>query len=94
MRSIDSAGVPAALPPYDQLLVDVTGAAWLRDDAGPIRRDTVAGRWTVFDRKGRWLGAVVTPRRLVVHQVTRDRVVGVWTDEDGVEQVRVYSLRR
>lgn len=94
LATIDSAGVPTALPPYDQLIVDETGATWLRDDAGPIRRDTVAGRWTVFDRKGRWLGAVVTPPRLVIHQITRDRVVGVWTDQDGVEQVRVHPLRR
>ena len=93
-RAIDSTGLPAALPPYDQMVVDETGATWLRDDVGPIRRDTAASRWTVIDGKGRWLGSVVTPARFVVHQVTRDRIAGVWTDPDGVEQVHLYRLHR
>lgn len=93
-RTLLQVGVPGTLPPYDQLVVDATGATWLRDDVGPVRRDTVAHRWTVLDRDGRWLGSVGTPRRLVVHQITRDRVIGVWSDEDGVEQVRMYRLRR
>ena len=94
ISAVEAAGFPVVLPPYDQLIVDETGAVWLRDDVGPVRRDTVAHRWTVRDSRGRWLGAVVTPSRFVVHQVTKDKVVGVWTDEDGVEQVRIYRLRR
>lgn len=87
-------GVPRTLPTHDQMLVDPKGFVWLREDVGIVRRDTVDQHWTILDREGRWLGTVVTPRRLVVHQVTDDAVVGVWRDEDGVEYVRRYRLRR
>jgi hypothetical protein len=43
---------------------------------------------------GAWLGSVVTPRGLTVWQVTRDRIVGVWRDPNGIEEVRVHRLRR
>lgn len=94
LAAIAEAGFPQELPPYDQLLVDATGATWLREDVGPIRRNLGRQHWTVFDRKGRWLGEVTTPAGLVVHQVTRDRIAGIWTDEDGVQQVHVHTLRR
>ncbi len=94
LDAIAEAGFPRDLPPYDQLLVDATGATWLRRDVGPVRRDTGPQQWTVFDRKGRWLGDVTTPAGLVVHQVTKDRIVGIWADEDGVQQVHVHGLRR
>lgn len=88
------AGVPRTLPTHDQMLVDPSGHVWLREDVGIVRRDTVDQRWTVLDREGRWLGTVVTPRRLVVHQVMKDAILGVWRDEDGVEYVRRHRLRR
>lgn len=94
LTAIAEAGFPSELPPYDQLLIDATGATWLRQDVGPVRRDRGPQHWTIFDRKGRWLGQVVTPARLVVHQVTRDRIVGIWTDNEGVQQVHVHELRR
>jgi hypothetical protein len=94
LAAIAEAGFPQELPPYDQLLVDATGATWLREDVGPIRRNIGPQHWTIFDRKGRWLGEMTTPAELVVHQVTRDRVVGIWTDADGVQQVHVHALRR
>ncbi|MBA2291701.1 MAG: hypothetical protein H0W15_04510 [Gemmatimonadales bacterium] len=94
LAAIAEAGVPSELPPFDQLLVDATGATWLRENVGPVRRDIGPQHWTIFDRKGRWLGQVSTPAGLVVHQVTRDRIVGIWTDLDGVQQVHVHALRR
>jgi hypothetical protein len=48
----------------------------------------------VLDREGRWLGQVTTPARLEVYQVTRDRVIGVWRDENDVEHLRVHRLSR
>lgn len=94
LAAIAEAGFPKELPPYDQLLVDGTGATWLREDVGPIRRNMGPQHWTIFDRKGRWLGRVTTPAGLVVHQVTRDRVMGIWTDAEGVQQAHVHTLRR
>lgn len=87
-------GVPATLPTTYEIQVDETGALWLRDDVGPVLRDSIPPRWTVLDRDGRWLGSVTTPRGVVVHQITKDRIVGVWRDPNDVEQVRIYRLRR
>lgn len=87
-------GVPATLPTTYEIQVDATGALWLRDDVGPVLRDSIPPRWTVLDHDGRWLGTVTTPRGVVVHQITKDRIVGVWRDPNDVEQVRVYRLRR
>jgi hypothetical protein len=89
-----AAGLPGEMPTFDQQLVDATGHTWLREDAGPERRDSVAQRWQVLAPDGAWLGTVVTPRRLTLWQVTRDRIVGVWRDPNGIEEVRVHRLRR
>jgi hypothetical protein len=87
-------GYPGVLPPFDAMVRDVTGALWLRQDVGPVLRDSIPHTWTVLDTKGRWLGEVTTPRRLEVHQITRDRILGVWKDDDEVEHIRLYPLRR
>lgn len=89
-----SVGVPTVYPAHDRILVDGTGAIWLREDIGPRRSEIEARRWDVIDRDGRWLGLVTTPARLEVYQVTRDRVIGVWRDENDVEHLRVHRLAR
>lgn len=93
-RVLTEVGVPGTLPTTYQLVVDATGAIWLRDDVGPVLRDSIPQRWTVLSATGAWLGAVTTPRRFEVHQITADRVVGVQRDENDVEYVRVFRLRR
>lgn len=93
-RVLLETGPPATLPTADQLIIDATGAIWLRDDVGPVLRDSIAQRWSVLDSTGVWLGSVSMPRRLEVHQITVDRVVGVWRDENDVEYVRVYRFKR
>lgn len=87
-------GFPTVLPPFDAVLRDDTGAIWLRNDVGPVLRDSIPRSWTVLDATGRWLGEVTMPRRVEVQQITSDRVLGVWRDEDGVEHLRLYRLRR
>ncbi|MGD9523318.1 MAG: hypothetical protein AB7N73_06035 [Gemmatimonadales bacterium] len=89
-----SAGIPTAYPAHDRLLVDATGAIWLREDIGAERALEEARSWTILAPTGEWLGRVVTPVRFEVHQVTRDRVVGVQRTADDVEVVRVLRLRR
>lgn len=87
-------GVPTVYPAHDRLLVDADGAIWLREDIGPRRAEIEAHRWDVLDRDGRWLGMVTTPPRFEVHQVTRDRLVGIWRDDNDVEHLRVHRLLR
>ena len=64
------------------------------EDVGPERAQVVDQRWFILDEVGRWLGVVTTPQRFTVHQITRERLIGVWQDENDVEYVRAYRLRR
>lgn len=89
-----SVGVPTVYPAHDRMLVDGTGAIWMREDIGPRRTEIEGHHWDVLDRDGRWLGQVTTPARFEVHQVTRDRVIGVWRDENDVEHLRLHRLSR
>lgn len=88
------AGLPSVYPTYDRILVDATGAIWLREDIGSERSDAEDRHWVVLDRDGRWLGQVTTPRRFAVYQVTRDRIIGIQRDDYDVELLRVHRLRR
>lgn len=86
--------VPRVYPAHDRMIVDATGAIWLREDIGPGRSSVENHRWTVLDADGRWLGMVTTPRRTEIHQITRDRLIGIWRDDNDVEHVRVHRLDR
>ena len=48
----------------------------------------------VFDPEGRWLGRVPMPARLVVHEIGQEYVLGVWADDDGGEEIRLYGIVR
>ncbi len=92
--ALEGVGYPGVLPTFDAMLRDETGALWLRNDVGPVQRDSIPRQWTVFDPRGTWLGEVQLPRRVEVQQITRDRILGIWKDDDEVEHVRLYRLRR
>jgi hypothetical protein len=87
-------GVPTVYPAHDRILVDATGAIWMREDIGPRRTEVEGHWWDVLASDGRWLGRVSTPPRLEVYQVSRNRVIGVWRDENDVEHLRVHRLSR
>jgi hypothetical protein len=89
-------GVPGLIsevaPVHDQLFVDPERTVWLR------RTVLVAGgmpeTWDVVDLDGRYLGPLELPGRFVPHDAGPGWVLGVETDELGVEEVRLYSLER
>jgi hypothetical protein len=91
-RLIAETQFPATLPAYAQLLVDAADHLWVLDY--PVPGAQGPGTWSVFDPDGRLLGEVQTPEGLLVHQIGRDFLVGVWTDELDVPFVRVYGLER
>jgi hypothetical protein len=84
---------PAAWPLFDNLEIDPSGHLWVQQYRAPWA-DGGTRVWWVFDPEGAYLGAVVFPGALDVHQVGDDAVVGVVTDELGVERVQVHRLRR
>lgn len=87
--ALDSAPYPAVLPVYERIVADEPGNLWVLDYG--VRRDQ-AGAWSVFDPGGRWLGIVRTPPRFRVEAIGNDWVLGVWDDEAGVGEVRMYPL--
>lgn len=50
--------------------------------------------WGVFDPCGAWLGTVEVPHNLDIQGIGLDYVLGVVTDDLGVERVEMYRLQR
>ena len=78
------------MPPVGRMLHDARGRLWAMDFLASF--DTVA-TWRVFDLEGRQLGVVRMPAALTVHEIGADWVLGVFRNEDDVEEVRAYALR-
>ena len=90
---VDQLPDPERRPAYQQIVVDATGAIWLR----PFLGRSELGRteaWLVLDADGAWLGNVDVLTGLQIMRVEKDVLMGVWTDSLGVEHPRVYRLRR
>ena len=51
-------------------------------------------RWYILDPEGRAVATVTMPPRLRIEEIGTDYILGVATDGDGVETVRMYGLRR
>lgn len=80
------------IPAFDRLLTDaVAKQFWLRDFLPEVKVDHQR-RWTVHDLRGRVVAQLTTPPDFRLMQVRDTHVVGVETDELGVEYVVVYSL--
>jgi hypothetical protein len=75
---------PKRHPYWSSALVDKTGGLWI----------SAADRWTAFDREGKRLATMTMPSRFTPRDVGIDYVLGVQRDEDGVETIAMYSLRR
>ena len=78
----------------DFLEVDAEGNVWMRSAPPPAIRGSVQGStdWSVFDREGRWLGVSRMPERFRPTDFGNDYVLGVTTDDLGVEFLELYPL--
>lgn len=85
------APLPQWLPAIGRVLIDARGRLWVMHYLMPL--DTVA-TWTVFEADGRLAGSMTTPLALTVDEIGADYVLGVFRDENDVEQVRLYALAR
>jgi hypothetical protein len=78
-------------PYFTRLLPGVAGEFWVEDycpdKAGPCG-------YTVMTAEGVPLAELLSPLGFRLHDVGLDYVVGVHTDADGVETVRMYRLAR
>ena len=91
-RSIESyreLPLPESLPGYTSLLIADTGEIWAQRYA--IRGARVR-RWDVFAPDGVCFGRVSVPASFRVEEVSRGQILGVATDELGVERVQIREL--
>jgi len=85
--------VPDILPAFSSLTTEERGCTWAEVFVPEHEREDAPGTWIVFDADDRARGTVETPTGLDVTEVETDYVLGVWTSELDVEQVRLHTLR-
>ncbi|MDH4351604.1 MAG: hypothetical protein OEW56_10685 [Gemmatimonadota bacterium] len=78
------------MPPHQEFRLDAGGNLWV----AYYRLEEEPVRWAVFDPDGRWLGDIEAPSNGGVWDIGNDYVLGVWRDDLGVEQVRMYRLAK
>jgi hypothetical protein len=83
--------VPETMPAYSGLRTDPDGNLWVQEYRAEYEDHT---RWSVFDPQGRLLARVTGPAGFTVHDIGRDYIVGLRTDELDVEHIEVYRLTR
>ena len=93
--------LPETLPAFATLLTDALDHLWVAEfrilDGEfeiPGQETSEGPLWTVFDPDGHVLGFVETPLGLRVFEIGANYLLGHSTDEDGVEYVELWPLRR
>ena len=90
---IENMPLPTTRPAYADLIVDPSGAVWLRPFRGASEPDGPEF-WLVLDSGGRWLGSVEVPEDFRVWDIGLDEILGVWHDEMDVQHPQVLRLSR
>lgn len=95
-RRVRESAAADAMPYFCLILADAEQNLWVEDwhDVGLGQ-----GPFSVFRPDGAWLGTVELPPGLpwirgltALIEIGTDYVLGVWEDEVGVEQVRLYRI--
>ena len=92
-QSIETLPAPETRPAYRDMLVDPTGAIWLRPFEGVSEGGTPLA-WQVLDADGTWLGGVTVPTNFRIWDIGMDEVLGSRIDELGQQRPQVLRLRR
>lgn len=82
---------PETMPAYAGIKGDPDGNIWVQEYRAEGEQHT---RWTVFDPSGKVLARVAGPARFMVHEIGRDYVLGLRSDDLDVEHVEVYRLTK
>jgi len=78
-------------PAYGEIRGDPAGNLWV---AAYAQYPILPRSWSVFDPSRRWLGDVEMPPRFNPRDLGEDWLLGVETDDLGVEYVVLYSLNK
>ncbi len=79
------------LPQVTRVVTDSDGRAWLRRWA---RYGAPSAEWIVLERFGAPIARVSMPAAFVPNEVGADYLLGMITDEDGVQSIHRYVLSR
>jgi hypothetical protein len=94
-RTFREVARPPNLPAFGSLHLDPHGnllaTEWTSSFAAP---DQAARRWWAFDREGVLLGEITAPAAFRMHEIGDDYVLGVTSDELGVERIAMFPLVR
>jgi hypothetical protein len=86
-------------PAFEGLMIDALKNIWVREVSLPFvaRRlgdQLPASRWTVFDERGRWLGAIQLPERFTPMEIGADYVLGTTRDDNDLEYAVMFPLTK
>lgn len=89
-------------PAFGRLIVAQSGDIWVSEfdrselavGSTALRTTKTPLRWSVFGADGIWLSDIVLPARFTPFEMGADYVVGVSLNEDDVERVTLYRVRR
>ncbi len=82
----DATPAPDSMPAFAALVGDRSGRIW-------VRRSESDGAWDVFGADGMLLARAVLPARFELQDVEADLLLGVETDDLGVERVVLRRVR-
>jgi hypothetical protein len=80
---------PKTLPAFGGIIVDRDDNLWVGSYA---QRGSPIRDWTVFDPRGRMLGTVIMPPRLIIYEIGSDYVLGALRDDVDVEHFVLHRL--
>lgn len=89
-------------PSMGRLVLGTSGDLWVGPfDAGvglpgpvALSAPTTMQTWSIFGTTGEWVADLLLPRRFIAYEVGRDYVAGVTVDDDDLERVTVWGIRR
>ena len=87
--------LPPLRPAFSKMLVDAEGNLWVAEWVSSfVSANRNPMHWRVFTPDGRLLADARLPSGLQPFEIGNNYVLGVSRDDDGVEYVHVYTLRK
>lgn len=89
-RVLERSSMPDRVPFYDKIRLDDEGRVWVRE----YEFDPTDRRWVASTFEGTAVASIVVPDSVEVHDFADGKLIGVTTDELGVERVHVWEVVR
>ncbi len=90
-RAFAEMEMPETLPAFGRVEIADDGSIWVEDYR---MYDTDPSNWTVYGSDGLVLARLAWPQSFDAYQIGEDFILGRWTDEFGVNRIRLYRLNR